>query len=98
MLAQLTGIERQRALLILLTLAFCGLALAVMGSNAPLGGHGWLIMVAAIVGIFQVISVFYEPEPSNERLNHYYDDPTKFGIVVAMVWAVFGLFVGDWVA
>ena len=34
----------------------------------------------------------------DDRLDRYYDDPTKFGIVLAMVWAVVGLFVGDWVA
>src|SRR3546814_2888043 len=32
------------------------------------------------------------------RLESYYDDPSKVGIVVAMVWAVFAMFIGDWVA
>lgn len=55
-------------------------------------------MLAAIAGIFSVISAFHEPEPAVDRLNHYYDVPSKIGIVLAMGWAVFGLFIGDWVA
>ena len=49
-------------------------------------------------GIFGVISGYFAPEPTEERFNDYYDDPSKVGIILAMVWAVFGLFVGDWVA
>jgi cytochrome c oxidase cbb3-type subunit I len=41
---------------------------------------------------------YYLPQPSDDRLSHYYDDPTKAGVVLAMAWAVFGLAVGDWVA
>ena len=38
------------------------------------------------------------PNPRKNGFSHYYDDPTKAGIILAMGWAVFGLFVGDWVA
>ena len=98
MIGQLTKAERQYALLILLGLALCGLIFGIAGKDDPLGSHGALIGIAALAGIFKVISVYYDPEPGDERLNHYYDDPTKFGIVLAMIWAVFGLFIGDWVA
>ena len=40
----------------------------------------------------------FMPDPGAERLAQYYDDPTKAGIVIAMVWAMIGIFVGDWVA
>src|SRR5215475_14196624 len=56
-----------------------------------------LIMACAILAIFAVISGS-ESEPSPDRLDSYYDDPTKIGIVLAMVWAVVAMFVGDWVA
>ena len=98
MIGQLTKAERQYALLILLALALCGLIFGIAGKDDPLGTHGALIGVAALAGIFKVISVYYDPEPGDERLNRYYDDPTRFGIILAMMWAVFGLFIGDWVA
>lgn len=98
MISQLTKTERDVALLILLVLAICGLAMAVAGRNDPLGAHGAIVVLAAVIGLFGVISAYFAPEPDEERLNHYYDDPSKIGIIVAMAWVVFGLFMGDWVA
>src|SRR3546814_8300354 len=45
-----------------------------------------------------VRSGYYAPDPAEGRLAHYYDDPIKVGIVLAMVWAVFAMFIGVWVA
>ena len=98
MIGQLTKNERQIALIILIGLAVCGLAMAIAGRHDPLGAHGTLVIVAALAGIFFVISGYYLPEPTEEQHYHYYDDPTKAGIILAMGWAVFGLFIGDWVA
>ena len=44
------------------------------------------------------MSSFYEPEPTEDREASYYDDPIKVGIVLSMAWAVFGMFMGVWVA
>ncbi|MGM4889482.1 cytochrome-c oxidase, cbb3-type subunit I [Tardiphaga sp. 604_B6_N1_1] len=98
MIAQLTKSERQLALIILLSLTICGLAMAIAGSQDPLGIHGAIVMLAGIAGIFGVIYVYYEPEPDEARLALYYDDPTKLAIILAMIWAVIGMFIGDWVA
>jgi len=98
MIAQLTKSERQTALVILILMAIVGLAMATAGSHDPFGTHGGMVLLASIIGIFYVISGFYAPEPSDERLDSYYDEPSKFGIVMAMIWAVIGMFVGDWVA
>ncbi|RXF70905.1 cytochrome-c oxidase, cbb3-type subunit I [Hansschlegelia zhihuaiae] len=98
MIAQLTIQERQSALMILGGLALAGLALAVAGGQDLLAAHGWLTVVCALAGLFYVISGYFEPEPSPERLARYYDEPTKAGVVIAMIWAIAGLFVGDWVA
>jgi cytochrome c oxidase cbb3-type subunit 1 len=98
MIGQLTKQERQSALVILTALAIVGLLMAVAGHNDPLGAHGALVIVAAIAGLFTVISKYYDPEPELARLETYYDDPTKVGIVLAMGWAVFGFVIGDWVA
>ena len=98
MIGQLTRSERQIAIAILIAMAMFGFALAVAGKNDPIGVHGWLIMVLSIFGIFGVISGYFAPEPSEERLGSYYDEPSRVGIALSMVWAAVGFFVGDWVA
>jgi cytochrome c oxidase cbb3-type subunit 1 len=98
MLAELTVHERRLALIILIALALCGLAMAAAGRADPLGAHGGLVVLWALAGIAAVASGYFAPEPSPDRLAYYYDEPTKAGIVIAMGWAVFGLFIGDWVA
>ena len=98
MIAQLTRSERQLALIILLVLSVGGLAMAVAGNGDPLGIHGAIVMLAGIAGTFGVISGYYEPEPGDDRLDRYFDDPSRMGIILAMVWLVPALFVGDWIA
>ena len=98
MIAQLTTNERQTALVLLIVLAVVGLAMAVAGRDDLLGAHGALIMIVAIAGVFGVISGYYSPEPTEERFNDYYDEPSKIGIILSMGWAVAGMFFGVWVA
>jgi cytochrome c oxidase cbb3-type subunit 1 len=98
MFAQLTLHERQQAILLALAVVICGVLLALVGRDDPLGVHGVLSALAGILVIFRLGAVYYEPEPSEERFKSYYDDPSRFGIVAAMVWVVFGLAIGDWVA
>ena len=98
MIEQLTTIERQRALVLLLVVTLVGLILLIAGKDDPLGVHGALIMVVAIAAIFGVITDLFAPEPTENRLESYYDEPSKIGILLAMAWAAVGLFVGAWVA
>ena len=98
MVAQLTRGERQLAIVVLTLVALAGLAMAVAGRADPIGVHGFIVLVASVGLIFVVLSSFYAPEPSPERLDHYYDDPSKVGIVLTMAWAVVGMFLGVWVA
>jgi len=98
MLAGLTRNERDLSLVILAALTLVGLLMAIAGRNDPFGVHGAIVMVICILAIFAVIANYYAPEPGEDRFDRYYDEPTKFGIVVAMIWVVVGLFVGDWVA
>src|SRR5438105_1102365 len=98
MIAQLTKAERQGALLLLVALTVVGFFIGIAGRDDPLGLHGALVFIAGLAGIFLIGSGYYSPEPSDERLTRYYDDPSKIGIILAMVWVVFGLTIGDWVA
>ena len=70
----------------------------VGGRGDPLGVHGIIVMIYSVALAFVVMAGYYTPKPDPERLSHYYDDPTKFGIVLTMIWAVFGMFFGVWVA
>src|SRR5690606_12998648 len=90
MIRQLTSGEREGAAAILVALAVAGLAMAILGRGDPLAIHGAIVMVFAVALLGPVLSAFYEPEPSPERLTRYYDDPIKAGIVLTMAWGVFG--------
>ena len=98
MVSGLTLAERQLSLVILIAVSLLGLAMAAAGRGDLLGIHGFIVLAYGLGLTFLVISRYYEPEPPAERLSHYYDDPTKVGIVLTMIWAVIGMFVGVWVA
>jgi cytochrome c oxidase cbb3-type subunit 1 len=98
MIAQLTSGERRLAVAILFAVSLSGLAMAALGRSDPLGTHGAIVMAASVGLMFMVLAAYYEPEPDPERLSRYYDDPSKVGIVLAMFWAVIGMFIGVWVA
>lgn len=98
MVSTLTRIERQGALIISGFLAVSGLALAIAGRDDPLGLHGFIILGFGITCAVTLMREFDEPEPGNERLSYYYDEPIKAGILFAMAWAVFAMFIGVWVA
>ena len=98
MVAGLTVRERERAFAILVALSLCGLAMALAGPHDVFGTHGLMIALCSIVLLFVVGSGLFAPEPDESRLDSYYDAPSKAGIVFAMGWAVFGMFMGVWVA
>jgi len=98
MISQLTQGERQLAFGLSVVLAIVGLAMAVAGQGDPLGVHGLVVFLAGTGFTFAIIGNYHAPEPPEERLTRYYDDPIRAGILLAMIWAVVGMFVGDWVA
>ena len=89
---------RVLALVILLLGAILGIAMAAAGAGEAFGAHGWIVLLFCAVLAQRVLSQFDAPEPPRERLRGYYDDPTKVGIILAMVWAVIGMGFGLWVA
>src|SRR5690606_24561687 len=98
MVSGLTVSERQLSLAVLTLLALCGLAMAAAGRAAALGVHGFIVLAFSLGLIVLVVSRYHDAEPPAERLAHYYDDPTRVGIVLTMIWAVVGMFFGVWVA
>lgn len=98
MVSGLTLVERQIAIFLSLILLVWGIVFAAAGSGDPIGAQGFIIAAYAIAVVGAIITGYYAPAPGVDRLSSYYDDPTKFGIIVAMLWAIFGMFVGDWVA
>ena len=98
MLAQFTSSERQVASLIAAAVAITGAAMASLGRSDVLGIHGLIVMFFAVGLLYLILFSFDEPEPTEEREASYYDDPIKAGIALSMAWAVFGMFMGVWVA
>lgn len=98
MVGQLTVNERKLAFIILILIAVFGLVMIITGADDLFMFHGLIIFLSGIGGIFFVISGFFLPPPDADTIHHYYDDPTRAGIILAMVWAVFAMFIGDWVA
>src|SRR5690606_4532459 len=98
--SELTVGERQWSLAILVLLAFIGLVMAAAGASRgdELQAHGFIVLLFSLGFLGVLLKGYLGPEPSDIRLESYYDDPSKAGVVFAMAWAVFAMFIGDWVA
>src|SRR6186713_1046139 len=98
MVSQLTIAERRRGCLVLAVLAAIGLAMAASDPHGLFGAQGYVVLVFSGAVLFVVLKRLFDPEPGRERLAAYYDDPSKVGIILAMIWAIAGLAAGVWVA
>lgn len=102
MFGDLTRTERFVALVLSIALAFLGLVLVANSRDGLLDVHGWVILAVGLIAAFASAGAMAERPPSTARLaklrNSYYDLPTKAGIVLSVIWALYGFFVGDWAA
>lgn len=98
MASTLTSSERMYALCLSLFVMLIGLIFAAAGRGDPIAAHGYIIMVYGVACAVAVGLNFYSPEPSPDRLTSYYDEPIKAGIVFSVIWAVFAMAMGVWVA
>jgi len=98
LIAGLTATERQIGLVLAGLVTLMGAALGIAGRNDVLGYQGLLIVVFGALVMIALLRNLDAPEPDESRLADYYDDPIRFGIVLTMLWAIFGMFVGVWVA
>lgn len=98
MIRNLTQSERHMVLLLSGLAILTGLLMAAAGAPGPMGVHGWIVMIFG-AGIFlSVLTRMDDAEPNEDRAQSYYDDPTKVGLVLALIWAVIGMALGVWVA
>ncbi|MBF0673701.1 cytochrome-c oxidase, cbb3-type subunit I [Pseudomonas sp.] len=98
MVAGLTHDERRLCLLLLTLIGLGALLLAVPGRWDPIGVHGLMVILLCLSAAAYILPRLSLPEPSENRATSYYDDPIKVGIALTMAWAIFGMFVGVWVA
>ncbi len=98
MISQLTKAEREWAIILSAALAIGGLIVGAAGRNDLLGIHGFMVFVIGFGLLFLIVKDLYRPDPSPKRVTRYFDDPTKAGVILCMLWVIFGTFIGDWVA
>ncbi|SEN56041.1 cytochrome c oxidase, cbb3-type, subunit I [Loktanella fryxellensis] len=98
MVTNLTSTERARGLAIAGAGVLTGLAIALVGRDDPMAMHGWIILLFCGVLSFVIGDTLFDAEPVEDRSLSYSDDPSKVGILLALVWAVVGMGMGVWVA
>lgn len=98
MISKLTIDERRQALLITFFVTFTGLAMAAAGQGDPMGAQGWIVLLCGGLMFLRLLTTLDAPGVTEDRTTSYYDDPTKVGIVLALIWAVVGMALGVWVA
>src|SRR3546814_12552271 len=83
----LTVGERQWGMAVLVILAAAGLAMAGAGAARmdPMQVHGFLILLFSLGLLCVLLNGYFAPEPPETRLESYYDDPSKVGLVVAKI-------------
>src|SRR3546814_16359261 len=82
---------------VLVILAVAGLAMAAAGAARmdPMQLHGFLVLLFSLGFMCVLLKSYFAPEPSEARLARYYADPSKAGLIVAIVWAVLAMCIGD---
>ncbi len=98
MVAQLTALERTYAAIILVVVICVGVAMAVVGRGDLLAVHGWIVAACGMAVMVVLLRGIDASEPWEERFREYYDDPTRVGIILSLIWGVIAMAVGVWVA
>ena len=96
--ATLDQAERQIAFGLSVALTLLGLLMAASARHGVMAVHGTMALMLGLYLVFHIGGAFYEPEPAKDRQHQYYDDPTRFGIYMTLIWAIIGMAAGVWVA
>lgn len=96
--ATLDQAERQIAFGLSVALTLLGLLMAASARHGVMAVHGTMALILGLYLVFHIGGAFYDPEPAEDRQHQYYDDPTRFGICMSLIWAIIGMAAGVWVA
>lgn len=98
MLSSLTSKDRSAGMLCAGLLLVPGCIAAVYGVDDSLRIQGWVLTAISALLLLLLWRYRSLPLPDAQRLESYYDDPTKAGIVLSLIWGVVGMAIGVWVA
>ncbi len=79
-----------------------GLFLAAKAKDGAMEFHGYLFMIAALIGIFALVSKIFD-EPGGALVERgegvtYMDGVIRAGVIASMFWGIVGLLAGDFIA
>ena len=83
--------ERRIGVVLSVLLALMGLVMAAAARHGVMSTHGFMALGLGIGLAFLLAGALYDPEPPTDRLRRYYDAPTRFGIVMTLIWAIIGM-------
>ncbi|HET7409208.1 MAG TPA: cbb3-type cytochrome c oxidase subunit I, partial [Paracoccaceae bacterium] len=90
--------ERRTGLMLAIVLTIAGLVMAALAGRGVMAVHGAMAALLGLGLVFAVGNALGQPQPAADRMSRYYDEPTRFGIVMTLIWAIIGMAVGVWVA
>jgi len=90
--------HRRAGAVLAIGLIVLGLTMTAAGQQRVMVVHGEIMLLLGIVLAFSVGGAIYDPPPPAGASLRYYDDPTRFGIAMTLVWALIAMSVGVWVS
>jgi cytochrome c oxidase cbb3-type subunit I len=91
--------ERGWAIVICLITALLGLVAAGFGEDGLFNAHGWITLLLGLGGVFALGRVhFGAARAAIGPEAPYNDEMVRAGILLAVAWAIAGMFAGAWVA
>ena len=95
---EFTSTEKNTALATSIVAVLIGVLMLAASQSAPFSTHGGFIALFGILVFFGFGTNYFDAPASKGPPRTYYDAPIKLGILLSIVWAIFGFFIGDWVA
>lgn len=98
MIRTLDHSERRTGLAIAVVLTVVGLIMAAAAGEGAMAVHGAIAALLGLVLVFTLMNALDDPAPDGDRATRYYDEPIRFGLGLTLLWAIFAMGVGVWVA
>ncbi|MFX0543264.1 cytochrome-c oxidase, cbb3-type subunit I [Roseovarius sp. S4756] len=94
----LSSFERQIAFALSIALAVMGFIMAAAAGKGVMAIHGAMALALGLFLIFRTGGALYDDAPGPERHDRYFDGPTRFGVIMTLIWAIVAMAVGVWVS